>query len=776
MYGYEWTDEYGIFRLTIDAKIQKEIRPVFHEELDFFGMDQFWDYPKDTEAPLLWAEGVRRYVLNGTCVAEAIGGGFYSKPTVKRLTEERLQLRTVDINRLYEVNRRLLINLEQKAVRFIQKQFSLYSKQKYSFICAFSGGKDSLALLDLTAKALAPKDFYVVFGNTGMELPTTIQAVEKAKLHWPDLQFEEAKCHMDPSESWVEFGPPASKIRWCCAVHKSVPTILTLRKITGNYNAKAVVLDGVRALESARRSRYDEVSIGAKNISQINASPILKWNTAEIYIYLLKNNILLNEAYRQGLFRVGCMVCPMSSDWYDSITGICYSNETRELRSVIEKYVSNAKPEKERKKYIESGGWKSRSGGRDLPNGGNRVSEHITNDTISFTIETPIQNWLEAAKILGVITEFDGATGIQNISGVRFKFKVSSKSKGFTIAYYPFHKMDRFIISHLRCIANKVAYCRGCKACEVQCPTGAFSIQPDGTIHIRESSCIHCSNCITFTEKGCMIARSLSVTNGGNGMDLKGMNCYQNFGFQQSFLEHFMTYGVDCFSRLELGKQQYASLRKWLEHSRMIDISPKDRSITISELGEKLTSIGPYNPLTWAIIWANLAYNSIICKWFCLNAEIGAGYELGDISTLLGDSYSLTTRKNAASSLLATFKHSPIGSALKQGLPIGKAYLREGWDYPHAAALLYALYLYAERTGRHTFSFTELANAHNNPDAKGMSPHDIYGIDVKAFRDQVQGLAITYPRYIHVSFVANIDNIILEDFSSTDILDLATDD
>lgn len=53
MYGYEWTDEYGIFRLTIDAKIQKEIRPVFHEELDFFGMDKYWDYPKDTDAPLL---------------------------------------------------------------------------------------------------------------------------------------------------------------------------------------------------------------------------------------------------------------------------------------------------------------------------------------------------------------------------------------------------------------------------------------------------------------------------------------------------------------------------------------------------------------------------------------------------------------------------------------------------------------------------------------------------------------------------------------------------
>ena len=42
MYGYEWTNEYGIFRLTIDAKLQKEIRPVYHEELDFFGLDKFW--------------------------------------------------------------------------------------------------------------------------------------------------------------------------------------------------------------------------------------------------------------------------------------------------------------------------------------------------------------------------------------------------------------------------------------------------------------------------------------------------------------------------------------------------------------------------------------------------------------------------------------------------------------------------------------------------------------------------------------------------------------
>ncbi|MCD7827862.1 MAG: phosphoadenosine phosphosulfate reductase family protein [Clostridiales bacterium] len=781
MYGYEWTDEYGIFRLTIDAKIQKEIRPVFREELDFFGMDKYWDYPKDTDAPLLWAEGIRQYVMNGECVAVAQGGSFYTKPTVELRTNERLVLKPIDTKRLYEINRKLLVNLEQMEIEFIQEQYNIYAPQGYSFICAFSGGKDSLLLLDLVSKALPPNSYYVVFSNTGMELKVTLDAVEKAKAHWSALRFEEARCHMEPTESWDEFGPPGRRMRWCCTVHKSVPTILKLRELTGNYNAKAVVYDGVRAEESARRAKYDKVSVGAKNISQINCHAVIEWNTAELYSYLLFHDLLLNDAYRMGLFRVGCMVCPMQSGWSESIIGSNYE-ESSVLRSKVEKYVANTKPAGECKNYIERGGWKSRLGGKGLDNGGNRTKEIVENNALVITITKPTQDWIEAARLLGVFVEKTKNGFIQKIGSQNYECRIRKTDETLTVSYYPFSQMDRFVISRIRGVANKVGYCIGCKACTVQCPTGAFTIQRDGKIVIRESLCVHCYNCIEFTDRSCIVADNMRVPEGGF-INMEGLDPYHGYGFRQAWLTHFIDEGIECFSKNVLGKVQYSALKIWLKNAEMIEMKKvgKTNAISITSLGKKLTQMGSYNPLVWAIIWSNICYNSTICRWYCLNAEPGATYEKGDLVVMLGDTNSKSNRENAITALTETFRYSPIGGALKQGLPIELAknkfsYLREGWDYPDAVALLYSLYLYAEHTGRRTFTFTELANAHANPDAKGISPHDIYGIDAKAFREMVQGLAITYPKYIRVSFIANIDNIILEDYASIDILDLAEND
>ena len=491
MYGYEWTGQNGIYRLSVNSKIEKEIRPVFKEELDYFGFNEHWTYP-DTDAPLLWAEGIRRYILNGTCVAEATGGGFYTKPTIKIYTKG-LNLEPIDIDALWKENERLMLGLEKTSMDFIRKTHDKYKKQGMAFVVAFSGGKDSLVLIDLVSRTLSPDEFLVVFSNTGMELSTTIQSVEKAKEHWPSLKFYEAKSHLHPADSWEEFGPPGRRMRWCCAVHKSVPTILLLREITGNYNVKAVVFDGVRSEESAVRADRDEISVGGKNINQINCSPILKWNSAELFLYLLHYSILLNNAYRMGFNRVGCTICPLSSGWRDSISNHLYPDEISTLLHYVEKYTEDVGIQpSQRIKYIEQNGWRTRMGGRGLQNGGNRVVEKIYNDKITFGFTRKTQNWLDVCAILGPIVYREGDVYTQLINKQQVQFVIEKES----VTYWPYSKMDRFMLSHLRGVANKTAYCFGCKACEVECPVNAFTITDGNRIYIREEKCIHCYNCI----------------------------------------------------------------------------------------------------------------------------------------------------------------------------------------------------------------------------------------------------------------------------------------
>lgn len=772
MYGYEWTDKNGIYRLSVNSKIEKEIRPVFKEELDYFGFNKYWTYP-DTTAPLLWAEGIRRYVINGECVAEAVGGGFYTKPEIK-IRKEGLTLGPIDIDMLWKENERLMLGLEKTSMDFIYKTHEKYEKQEMAFAVAFSGGKDSLALIDLVSRTLPPDKFSVVFNNTGMELSTTIQSVETAKEHWPSLMFYEARSHLNPTDSWTEFGPPGRRMRWCCAVHKSVPTILLLREITGNYAVKAVVYDGVRAEESTQRAGYDEIGFGKKNINQINCHPILKWGSAELFIYLLKHDILFNQAYRNGLFRVGCAVCPMSSAWWDGIANDIFKEELKPLLSKVEAMAAVAKPATEVKKYIEQGGWKARMGGNILPNGGKRVIESIADDgSISFAFTEEHQDWLNVAPLLGPIVYYKNGLGMQIIEHQEFRFRITNKHST-TVTYYPYSKMSRFVISHLRGTANKVAYCIGCKACCVQCPTGAFTINDEGKIFIRSEQCIHCYNCITFTSRGCLVAKSLAST-GGTDMQLKGMDRYKHFGLRRPWLENFVQYGVQYFTMQRIGSKQYEGLGAWLFEANLI--TAKKSGVT-TPLFDKIQQLGAGNPLTWAIIWTNLAYNSVIIKWYMLNAPAGEIYEKNDLIFLLGDDYSKSTRDNAVTALLETLRHSPIGSVLKQGIPIANGnsfrYSKQGWNTPDAVAILYALYMWAEATGRYTFTLSQMDAARGNSEVKGVDPVSIFGINPDRFKDILQDISLQFDKFIRTSFQADLDNVkLFPEYTSLDIIDLA---
>jgi phosphoadenosine phosphosulfate reductase len=603
-----------------------------------------------------------------------------------------------------------------------------------------------------------------------------LEAVKRAKRHWKNLRFYEAACHMKPEETWDEFGVPGRRIRWCCQVHKSVPTILKMREITKNYNVQTVVFDGVRAEESDSRAQYGDVSIGVKNINQINARPIYEWGTAEIYLYLLKNNLIMNSGYNKGLFRIGCKVCPMSSAWWDSIANDSFKKEIRPLLKRVENYAKTSKPEKGRKEFIEKGGWKGRMGGRYLPNGGNRYTEMIENNAVTFDFAIMKQKWLDVSPILGTIVAKRKNKYIHKID--RQEFTLIIENRGKRIRYTPYSQMNRFIISHLRGVANKVAYCIGCKACMVHCPVDAFIIDGNGNIFIREEKCIHCSKCIEFTQgKGCLVAKSLSNTGVGN-MNLKGMDHYKHFGFRREWLEHFFEFGSECFSKNVLGNLQYFALKAWLKEAGLLSPANKgEKSGMPTELFEKLKPFGSYSASVWAVIWANLAYNSVITRWYMLSVSPGEVYEKNDLIFMLSDDYSQSTRDNAVTALLETFRHSPIGSALKQGIPVQVGgvwrYTKDGWETPEAAAILYSLYLYAEKTGRYTFSLKQLEEAKASPEALGVDPVSVFGLKFGEIKGILQEIALQNKEYIRVSFVKDLDTVHLtQDVASIDIISL----
>ena len=122
MYQYIWDTETNGYLLTIEqSKFSKEPRPVYYKELDILGFDQYWTYPKDDIAPLLWAEA-NNYYYKGRNVAKTRGGSLYTKPEIIILEDpepEGIPLQFVDIEAMCWKNKELMETLVQETIQKI---------------------------------------------------------------------------------------------------------------------------------------------------------------------------------------------------------------------------------------------------------------------------------------------------------------------------------------------------------------------------------------------------------------------------------------------------------------------------------------------------------------------------------------------------------------------------------------------------------------------------------------------------------------------------------
>lgn len=130
----------GLLLTTEQSKFSKEPRPVYYKELDILGFDQYWTYPKDDSAPLLWAEA-NNYIYRGKIVARTKGGSLYTKPEIILVDDpepDGAPLQFVDIVTMCKKNQFLMETLVHETIQNVYNKASIILKHILQICFIFS--------------------------------------------------------------------------------------------------------------------------------------------------------------------------------------------------------------------------------------------------------------------------------------------------------------------------------------------------------------------------------------------------------------------------------------------------------------------------------------------------------------------------------------------------------------------------------------------------------------------------------------------------------------
>lgn len=775
MYSYDWDEETGGLLLnSAQQKMSKEPRPVYYKELDILGFDKYWNYAKDDSAPYMWAEA-NNYWYHGRKVASVKGGTLYTAPELVLLEEpepDGKPLIPVNIPLMVAKNHTILEALVQDTIKKVFNIYISYRKKVDIFYVAFSGGKDSVVALDIVQRALPHNEFKVVFGNTDMEFPTTTELVQKLSRKCSDegIEFLEAASNMTSKESWNIFGPPARKVRWCCTVHKTAPVINMLSDKFANGKLRCVMITGVRGDESVSRSGYDEMSMGKKMAGQYSFHPILEWSSAEIYLYIYSQGLLLNDAYKYGFNRVGCIMCPNSSEKHEYIKRQCFPELVDEYCERITQNSAKDLSGDNAKIFLETGGWKSRLSGRELKfSEEDRFQLNETPAYLKFSVNKLNPVWKTWYKTMGIIEENSGEIMLE-YNGVWRKCRESEDKNGGLIEIENLGNSKNSIefIFLFKSVLAKSQYCIFCKTCVAECPHRNISMS-DGKITISDK-CTKCHECLKILS-GCLYYNSIR---GSKAMkSLKGINKYLSVGVDAEWINSF----IDDNS-FEPGNRKTDVMYGFMTDAGIV----AKRKLT--SFGELITRMGTSDANSWALMLCNLAYTPAF-QWYIKNIPFNETYYERQLDIDMGED---TTKKaksefwNGFKTILDTneaFKEIGLGIpdiTVKQTTAGEKksmnSLVRQPWQDPDPRVILYSLYKFAEACGDY-YHFTLRRLLDHDVDSAGISPTQIFGTDSDSMQQILIGLSINYPEFINASFTLDLDKIdLVNTKSSSDVLEL----
>ncbi|MEM1598037.1 MAG: phosphoadenosine phosphosulfate reductase family protein [Pyrobaculum sp.] len=389
------------------------------------------------------------------------------------------------------LNKEFIERKAKEAIEFIREVAEKYKKP---VVVSYSGGKDSLVALDLTAKSGVR--YFIYFNDTGLEPAETYENLKVVQ----ERYGAEVVVGSAGDRFWramEKFGPPARDYRWCCKVIKLAPTTQALKsKFPDGY----ISVVGQRGLESFQRAKLPRLSPSRWVAGSLVATPIQDWTALEVWFYIVLNKLPYNPAYEEGFDRLGCVVCP--------------ANELAELEAVRRRYpeVYEKMEAALRKSFtdeeVERGLWRWRG---EVPGDMARVVKKRRGAPLPVRIkregarlevemdEEPNEATLaQLLKMLGRTEGFKavGKRGVVEVKKTPGAWVVEASEEGLAL--------------DAAGLLVRSAICGDCDLCVYWCPTGALKrTGPGRSFAVDEDKCIGCLLC----SKACPAAQYLVYRN-----------------------------------------------------------------------------------------------------------------------------------------------------------------------------------------------------------------------------------------------------------------------
>ncbi|ADI73082.1 phosphoadenosine phosphosulfate reductase [Methanohalobium evestigatum Z-7303] len=363
-----------------------------------------------------------------------------------------------------------LLSKEVEAISFLYQQ-----SENRKLAVSFSGGKDSLVVLDLCTRVGIEK---VVFSDTTIEFKENLNFIKTVEKVY-GIKIDVVSSNNDFFDVVDRVGFPSRRLRWCCDVFKFGP----LAKYAIDKNLDGYVT-GLRRAEAKTRADYFDVDNNQMvPISQIN--PILNWEEDDVWEYINEHNLPINPLY-EYFDRIGCWCCPFQSmtEW-DTLEK--YFPELMEkLEAKLDQFADQIGI-KDKEQFIKEKKWtgwataqsKSPAGTRKLCDSG----EKNTIDLGFFgNSEKEVK---KISKLLPILTD---------------DYFTIGKSLRITV--------DKNKKQRVNTLIEKCMNCVGCGACTALCPLGALYVE-NGLITVDENLCTKCEKCLsTKVLRGACIVRN----------------------------------------------------------------------------------------------------------------------------------------------------------------------------------------------------------------------------------------------------------------------------